>query len=56
MFDNNKTIKMIRDVYTYKSPNPYMYSEGVSLKKCFYLAVSLCSVIVIVAGIISKIM
>jgi hypothetical protein len=54
MIADKKTIKTIRDVYTYKSPNPYMYTEGVSLKKCFYLAVSLCSVMVIVASFIAS--
>lgn len=56
MIADEKFIKMIRDIHTYKSPNPYMWPEPPSLKKCFCLAVSLCSVMVIVASLISKVM
>ena len=53
MIANDKTMKMIKDAYA--MDNLPTWPESPSMKKCFCLAVSLCSVMVILASIIAMI-
>lgn len=52
MIANEKTIKMLRDVYIHD--NLVTWPESSSMKKCFCWAVSLCSVMVILVSIIAS--